>query len=181
MLEGLMNQIVPLLQAKIEKDPLAWQQRLTERQKYMKQLEEERNERDRNAKMAQGVKELKCFKCSKFICLSSDIRRIKGTQHVVIDQDVQKRITWTRKPIPKFKNDDLKFDGSTLCGNSTCKQKLGGVCEYMGIEFPLIAITYFLVVDENNKGRTFKKWKDVNFDIEDYSLEQFQEIVDERK
>ncbi|XP_060586933.1 antiviral innate immune response receptor RIG-I-like [Ruditapes philippinarum] len=181
MLEDLINQIVPQLQAKIESDPLAWQQRLTERQKYMKQLEEERNERDRRAKMAQGVKELKCLKCLKFICLSSDIRRIKDTQHVVIDEDVQKRITWTRKPIPKFKNDDLKFDGTTLCGNSTCKQKLGGVCEYMGIEFPLIAISYFRVVDENNKGRTFKKWKDVNFDIEDYSLEQFQEIVDERK
>ena len=174
-----MNKIVPVLQAKIEKDQVAWQQYLTKEQNRRRQIEEEKNERESRARVT-DVKELRCFKCNKFICLSSDIRRIKGTQHVVIDEEVQKRITWSRRPDPRFRNDELKFDGYTFCGNSSCKQKLGGVCEYKGTEFPLISISNFLVVDQNNKRSTFKKWKDVNFQVEDYSLEQLQEVIDKR-
>ncbi|XP_053406755.1 antiviral innate immune response receptor RIG-I-like [Mercenaria mercenaria] len=179
MLEQLMNEIVPQLQTDIEKDLVAWKLELTKMQKDNK-LAEEKRDKECKAKMTDDEKELQCFKCSKFICMSSDIRRIQGTQHVVIDEAVQKRISWTRNPLPKFKNDPLKYDGSTFCGNSKCQQKLGGVCEYHGIEFPLISISNFRVVDKNRQGKTFKKWKSVNFVVEDFSLEQFDEVVEKR-
>lgn len=175
-----MNRIVLELQIYIEDHQNIWEREIQKMQELQMHTEELKKEQ-RRANMTNDEKELRCMNCSKFICFSSDIRKIQNSHHIIIDEDAQKRIISVRSPYPIFMDEDLQFDGGIFCGNVDCQRVLGGVCEYRHVEFPLIAIKNIRVVDKNGNGRTFKKWKKANFEPEQFTLDDLRGIVERRR
>lgn len=176
MLEQLMNRIIPELRQHIEENHLYWNQELRRIQTENKKVEEQ-SAKKRQANMTDDEQQLRCKNCDKFICMSSDIRRVQLSHHIAVDEDVPNRLIFIRGPSPKYVDEDLKHDGSIKCGDKTCQRKLGGVCEYEKTEFPMIAIEHFRVVNRYGQARTFKKWKFVNFKVTQFTMEDLNRIV----
>ncbi|XP_053406754.1 ATP-dependent RNA helicase DHX58-like isoform X2 [Mercenaria mercenaria] len=180
LLEKVMNIIVPKLQAYIEDHPNLWERELREMQEKLK-LQEELKQEQRRANMTNAEQEFRCLNCNHFICFLSDIRKIQGAHHVVVDEEVSERLISFRNPHPRFIDEELKFDGAIFCGNPDCQRELGGVCEYKHAEFPLLKIKNFRVVSRNGVGNTFKQWKKANFEVEPFTLEDLRDVVERRR
>lgn len=176
MLEKLMNRIIPHLQVYIEDHPNMWEEEIREIQMQNKLVELTKKEERKN-KITSDVKELRCFNCNNFICFSTDIRKIQNSHHVIIEEDVKSRLISKRDPHPKFVEDELQYDGEIFCGNDGCQHTLGGVCTYKHVEFPLISIKHFKVIDQNGKSERFKQWKKANFEPEEFTLENLHEVA----
>ncbi|XP_052772382.1 ATP-dependent RNA helicase DHX58-like [Mya arenaria] len=177
--EVLMNQIVPYLQLLIEDPANFWERELLEIQENMKQ-EEERQAQQRTLQMAATGARFECFNCSSFICLSDDIRVIKGAHHVIIDEEAKRHLT-LKEGAPTFTEPEgAEYGGILYCANEECQRELGSVCTYKFAEFPLVGLKNFRVVDQSGKGRQFKKWKQVNCRIEEFTFEELDAVVAER-
>ncbi|XP_071167745.1 ATP-dependent RNA helicase DHX58-like [Mytilus edulis] len=104
---------------------------------------------------------LRCGKCSSYICISSDIKKIQDAHHAVINDDVRDCITTE-------KSEAKRIDAYTTCGVGkvkckNCGKELGNVTIYQGAEFPVLKIDNFLVADSAGKTNVFKRWKSVPF------------------
>ena len=163
-----MNKAVIALEDYIARNKDQFEMKLNTLQFSAKHKRDMKQKR-RSDRLVHGEFELQCFHCSHFICMSSDVKKIQSVHHVCIADDIRERVNSLRSPIPLFEESDMKMDGETSCRN--CERPLGGVCEYKGVEFPLLKIAYFRVVDRNGKGSHHKKWKGVSFFIEEISNE----------
>ncbi|KAL4231411.1 Interferon-induced helicase C domain-containing protein 1 [Mactra antiquata] len=179
-LEILMKQIVPHLQVYIEDHPNIWENELRVIQ-LQKMYEERDKAQQRLDALTPDIKTLHCLNCDKFICFSADIRRIQQSHHIVINEDIKSRIIMQRNPYPKFMEDELKYDGDTFCGNPICQHKLGGVCEYKHVEFPLISIKQFRVKEKDGSSERFKQWKKASFIPEPFTLDNLRDVVIRRR
>ncbi|WAR22428.1 DHX58-like protein, partial [Mya arenaria] len=122
--EVLMNQIVPYLQLLIEDPANFWERELLEIQENMKQ-EEERQAQQRTLQMAATGARFECFNCSSFICLSDDIRVIKGAHHVIIDEEAKRHLT-LKEGAPTFTEPEgAEYGGILYCANEECQRELG--------------------------------------------------------
>ncbi|CAC5422567.1 DDX58 [Mytilus coruscus] len=104
---------------------------------------------------------LRCGKCSSYICISSDIKKIQDAHHAVINDDVRNYITTE-------KSEAKRIDAYTTCGVGkvkckNCGKELGNVTIHQGAEFPVLKIDNFLVADSAGKTNVFKRWKSVPF------------------
>ncbi|CAG2224487.1 DDX58 [Mytilus edulis] len=104
---------------------------------------------------------LRCGKCSSYICISSDIKKIQDAHHAVINDDVRDCITTE-------KSEAKRIDAYTTCGVGkvkckNCGKELGNVTIHQGAEFPVLKIDNFLVADSAGKTNVFKRWKSVPF------------------
>ncbi|XP_052790518.1 ATP-dependent RNA helicase DHX58-like [Mya arenaria] len=177
--EELMNQIVPHLQVFIEDHLNIWEKELLDIQEKMKQAEQ-RDAEERKMYMAASGARFECVNCSSFICLSDDIRVIKGAHHVIIDEEAKRCVT-LKKGGPIFTEPEgAQYGGAVYCANEECQRELGSVCTYKYSDFPLVALQNFRVVDRFGQGHTFKKWKQVNCRIEEFTFEDLEAVVAER-
>lgn len=104
---------------------------------------------------------LRCGKCSSYICISSDIKKIQDAHHAVINDDVRNSIT-------SEKSEAKRIDAYTTCGVGkvkckNCGKELGNVTIHQGAEFPVLKIDNFLVADRAGKTNVYKRWKSVPF------------------
>ncbi|VDI05287.1 ATP-dependent RNA helicase DDX58 [Mytilus galloprovincialis] len=104
---------------------------------------------------------LRCGKCSSYICISSDIKKIQDAHHAVINDDVRNSITTE-------KSEAKRIDAYTTCGVGkvkckNCGKVLGNVTIHQGAEFPVLKIDNFLVADSDGKTYVYKRWKSVPF------------------
>lgn len=176
-----MLQIVPHLKAFLEDHPNLWDRELLQIQEEAKRLED-LSETARKKNMLDEAVEVQCFNCSQPICTSEDIKTIQNAHHIVVNEDWADKLILLRSPVPLFEEEDLKYDGSAICSNGTCHSKVGGVCEYKHMEFPLLNIKCLRFVNKDGKdGRTYKKWKKINFLIEELSLDHLRQIVERKK
>lgn len=176
-----MNEIVPHLQAWIEDHQNLWEEELFQRQEKRKQLEELKTQLKEQS-MVDGPVEVQCLNCSTFLCMSDDIKKIQNSHHVLVNEEFARRLRMIRSPVPEFEEEDLKYDGAVYCSKPDCQGKLGGVCEYKHLEFPLFKIRYLRFVDRNGRnGRNYKKWKKINFYIEPFTLDDLRQIVENRR
>lgn len=152
-----------------------WHAEMREIQTMTKLAAERKRERREALKTDQEV-ELQCGNCRSFICMSSDIRKIKKSHHVIVDNTVEERVRMFPGSIPEYEDDDIKSGGELLCRSEGCRRNLGGVLEYKSRKFPLVKIQYFRVVYQSGKAETHKKWKNAKFRVDDY-----REIVKERR
>ncbi|XP_053406750.1 antiviral innate immune response receptor RIG-I-like isoform X2 [Mercenaria mercenaria] len=180
LLENVMNIILPELQVYIEDHPNLWERELREMQEEQK-LQEELQQKQYQANMTNAEREFRCLNCNHFICFLSDIRKIQGAHHVVVDEGVSERLISFRNPHPRFIDEELKFNGAIFCGNPYCQRELGGLCEYKHAEFPLLKIKNFRVVSRNDEGNTFKQWKKTNFEVEPFTLEDLRHVAERRR
>ncbi|XP_053406756.1 antiviral innate immune response receptor RIG-I-like isoform X2 [Mercenaria mercenaria] len=173
--ERVMDRIIPDLRFYTEMNQHRWTQELKTMQEEKIATEQQR-ERTILANITPGVKHLHCYNCNSFICLTTDLRRFQLNHHIVIAEDVQKRLIFLRSPDPRYEEEDFKSDGNIMCDK--CQVPIGGVFEFKKTEFPLIKIKRVRVIDRSiNKGQVFKIWKKVNFRIEQISSTELERIV----
>ena len=171
--EQLMNDTVVVLEQLADRNRNHFELELNNIQSTDK-LKRAAKAKKRAERLMDGDFEFQCFHCSNFICMSSDIKKIQ-CHHVCVDVDVGERVTLQRSPVPEFAENDVKMDGATYC--NSCLTPLGGVFDYMGIEFPLIKVQQFRIVDRNGKGYHTKKWKGAPCKIEDVELEDLRKFA----
>ncbi|WAR22445.1 IFIH1-like protein, partial [Mya arenaria] len=133
--EELMEQIVAHIQVYIEDHANIWERELLEIQEKIKQ-EEERQSQKRELNMTDASGRFECFNCSSFICLSDDIRVIKGSHHVIIDEDAKRRLILNRGAPTFTEPEGAQYGGTLYCAKEECRRKLGSICTYKGSEFP---------------------------------------------
>ena len=164
MREAKMNDAIKKVQEKI----------LHDKDMFMSEVKQiqrgDKRRRDLEKLMKKTVKRtsqfvLRCGKCSSYICMSSDIKKIQDAHHAVINEEVRNCITTSRS------NALLHIDtfitsgvGKVKC--KTCGQELGNITIYKSAEFPVLKIDKFLVADSAAKTNVYKRWKSVPFSPE---------------
>ncbi|VDI28320.1 ATP-dependent RNA helicase DDX58 [Mytilus galloprovincialis] len=98
---------------------------------------------------------LRCGKCSSYICISSDIKKIQGVHHAVVNDEVRNNIT-TQKSEVRY------VDAYTTCGVGKfnckhCGKELGNVTIYKRAEFPVLKIENFFVTYSAGKANFFQE------------------------
>lgn len=156
--EELMNEAVIDLERTIEANRNNFEIQQSKLQ-FEASLKRDMKQKRKAERLRDDEFEFRCFHCDNFICMSSDIKKIQDAHRVCIADNVEERVNFHRSPIPQFEESDMKMDGDTSCGS--CQHTLGGVCEYKGIEFPLLKVQNFRLIDRNGKGSHHKKWKGV--------------------
>lgn len=107
---------------------------------------------------------LRCGKCSTYICMSSDIKKIQDAHHAVINEEVRNCITTPRSTAKRIDSFITTGVGKVKCKN--CGKELGNITIHKSTEFPVLKIDKFLVADSAAKTNVYKRWKSVPFSPE---------------
>ncbi len=116
---------------------------------------------------------LRCLKCDSLACMSDEIRKVEQSHHVVLDDEFNSRIVKEPHPNPKAYDEFCKTH-KVFCGK--CKFDWGIVAIYKKIPVPVTKVSSFVLVDQNNKRTTCKKWKDVPFVVQELSPDDLQQL-----
>jgi hypothetical protein len=181
-LEQIMNIVVEKLQNEIGRNPNQWEEESLHIQE-LKKLQEEIKEKERLAKIRDDDMEMQCIHCAYFICMSSDLRKVQDSHHIILNQNVHKRLLSKRFPKPQFVEEEqfVERDGRIYCGNLDCLRPLGTMFIYRRVEFPLVSKNNFRVIGKDVLDPTFKKWKDVPFEIMPFTLDDLRIVVRQRR
>lgn len=163
MREAKMNDAIKKVQEKI----------LHDKDMFMSEVKQiqrgDKRRRDLEKLMKKTVKRtsqfvLRCGKCSNYICMSSDIKKIQDAHHAVINEEVKNCITTPRSTAKRIDSLITIGVGKVKCKN--CGQELGNITIHKSAEFPVLKIGNFLVADSAAKTNVYKKWKSVPFSPE---------------
>ncbi|XP_052268251.1 interferon-induced helicase C domain-containing protein 1-like [Dreissena polymorpha] len=175
--EELMNPIVPHLQAFIDDRVNLWENELLTIQTEMKE-ERDREKERRRLNMVNQV-QFQCLNCSAFICRSDDIKCIMGVHHIITDPDADERLRLERDAPYFVEPEGLEYGGQVYCANVSCQLKLGVICtffKYKYIDFPLISLKAFRVVNPDGTGKSYKVWKNVPCKIADFTFDDLRDV-----
>ncbi|XP_039204550.1 antiviral innate immune response receptor RIG-I-like [Crotalus tigris] len=117
---------------------------------------------------------LLCGKCKNQACSTEDLRVIEDSHHTVLGEKFKTRyITEPHKKARNYGNFEKKF--KMYCTN--CHHDWGIVVKYKTFNnMPIIKIESFSVHDVvSNKQIHFGKWKDVDFAMKDFDIEEMSE------
>lgn len=172
--EAMMNRAIELLREKFRREPRECLNIILGLQKNAK------TERDLAAKnkegflVRQGEYVLRCQKCSKYICMSNEVRKIQNAHHACICDDIKERVLGQRLPRPQFEDVDLKCAvGKLLC--RSCGSDLGNVSIYKNAQFPILKIEGLLMEDNMGRRDVKKKWKSVPFLVKEITAEDISQ------
>lgn len=107
---------------------------------------------------------LRCGKCSTYICMSSDIKKIQDAHHAVINEEVRNCITTSRSNAKRIDSFITIGVGKVKCKN--CGQVLGNITIHKSAEFPVLKIDKLIIADSAAKTNVYKRWKSVPFSPE---------------
>ncbi|KAH3863075.1 hypothetical protein DPMN_026053 [Dreissena polymorpha] len=172
-----MNPIVPHLQAFIDDRVNLWENELLTIQTEMKE-ERDREKERRRLNMVNQV-QFQCLNCSAFICRSDDIKCIMGVHHIITDPDADERLRLERDAPYFVEPEGLEYGGQVYCANVSCQLKLGVICtffKYKYIDFPLISLKAFRVVNPDGTGKSYKVWKNVPCKIADFTFDDLRDV-----
>lgn len=161
MRETKMNEAIQKVQQKLCRNKIQFLEDVEKIQRSEKKKRDlEKLSRKRGTKRNSEFV-LRCGKCSSYICISSDIKKIQDAHHAVINDDVRDFITTE-------KSEAKRIDAYTTCGVGKvkckkCGKELGNVTIYQEAEFPVLKIDNFLVADSAGKTNVYKRWKSVPF------------------
>ncbi|XP_053388614.1 interferon-induced helicase C domain-containing protein 1-like [Mercenaria mercenaria] len=105
--------------------------------------------------------ELRCIRCNHFICWSNDVKKFRGSYHAVIDERLSNRVIFDRSDSSRYK--DIQIVGKLFC--KRCGESLGVKCCHSLLDFSVLKISHFLIVDENGRQMTCKKWSSAPFQV----------------
>lgn len=114
---------------------------------------------------------LRCKKCDHFVCLSTDVRKIQDSHHVVIDLNLLKIVRIKSYPNPD-KHNDFDNIGQLFC--KECNKDWGIQGLHKGAKFQILRISAFVVVNPDQSRETFRKWKDVRFGVSALTNDELQ-------
>ncbi|XP_029429105.1 probable ATP-dependent RNA helicase DHX58 [Rhinatrema bivittatum] len=168
-LEELMKKAIEEVQRMPEEE---YRQKIFELQTesiISRKLKQEQQEYKKQKYLADEVL-LYCRNCSEPVCHGSDLRTIEKTHHVNINPNfkIYYNVSPERIVIPK-KMEDWIPGGEITC---LCGQKWGMEMIYKAVSIPNIGVKNFVVETPDEK-RTYKKWKDVPFSIEEFNYMEY--------
>ncbi|XP_006009599.1 probable ATP-dependent RNA helicase DDX58 [Latimeria chalumnae] len=166
--EKIMDNAIELLQ----KDNQAYlTSKVMNLQKEEKRLREFKRVIERKKTKKGGSRRLVCGKCKTFACKAEDIKTIKNSHHVVMNDSFEER--YATQPHKKPRS----FDGIMKKNKLFCKEcgyDWGITASYLTIEnLPVIKIESFVVINDETPAQQqqhFKSWKDVDFEMEEFGL-----------
>ena len=129
-------------------------------------------------RIRRGEFELRCQRCSDFICMSSDVKKIQNAHHVCVDESLKDRVDYVRGT-SKYIDDSITSTGKLIC--MECGFELGGIIIHKSLEFPVLKIEKYLIVDMNERQDTCKQWKKAPFDPQPLTTADFRAILQKRK
>ncbi|XP_050399101.1 antiviral innate immune response receptor RIG-I isoform X2 [Patella vulgata] len=109
---------------------------------------------------------LRCFGCTDFACISTDIRTIRHSQYTVVDKSFKTRYITKDHKAPMEFHGFLK-KSKIFC--KSCNHDWGIEALYQNAEYPLIKIESFVIEDSDGKKTTIKKWKNIPFYVQEIS------------
>ena len=146
------------------------------------QLEEKLSRRlemkTKKHKAREGQFELRCQKCSEFICMSSDIKTIQHAHHAALCNDILERMTAKKTNGPSYTDTEIQANvGRLYC--KKCGEPLGMICIYKGVQFPVLKIDNLLIEDAFGNKSLAKKWKNAPFIVTELSNDDLLEIIND--
>ncbi|XP_071093365.1 antiviral innate immune response receptor RIG-I-like [Haliotis cracherodii] len=160
-LEIVMNEAVDALQNEFDQDPISFRQSIEEIQRKQK-LEREQNEQ-RSQKRPKNLAtfRLHCYKCTEYICDSSDIRVVNSAHHMVMAPSIGKLIT------VKYNKTPVEFDGLKKYCKIHCKKcdlDWGVGMVYKDVKLVVLSMKGVMAYDRRGYQYHRKYWKDAPFD-----------------
>lgn len=114
----------------------------------------------------------KCRKCKEFVCQAHDVRRIKGSHHVIINRECRDtKVDMKEHRNPK-KIDDIEMNKKIFC--KKCHEDWGVTALIYNVEWLCIKISSFVLEfpGRDRTTRMYKKWKDLPFAIQEADEEE---------
>lgn len=163
MREARMNDAIKKVQERLSRNKESFRHEVEKIQRV------EKNKRDleklgKKRSMRNSEFVLRCGKCSSYICMSSDVKKIQDAHHAVINDEIRNTVTITRSTAKRI--DSLTTCGAGKVKCKTCGQDLGSIIIHKNAEFPILKIECFIVADNAGKTNVYKKWKSVPFNPE---------------
>ncbi|XP_060069486.1 antiviral innate immune response receptor RIG-I-like [Ylistrum balloti] len=175
MREAMMQNAIEILQGRLQHSQESFQRRILKIQmeeKLAREMEATKGKRE----VQEGQFELRCGKCQEYICMSTDVKTIMSAHHAVLCDDISDRITAKRLNRAQFSDQQLQSGvGKLTCKN--CGSDLGNVSIYHEIQFPIIKIASFSIVDAFGVADMKKKWKQVPFYVAELSNEDLYALL----
>lgn len=177
--EVMMRKAIIQLQRYIANDPERFRQEIHKFQDEANLDRELKSLGSRRKIIRTGQFELRCIKCDHFICWSDDVKKIEGSHHVVVDDHLENRVSFARSGSSRYQDETIQFVGKLIC--KECGGNLGVICIHRTVEFPVLKIENFLIVDTNGRQDTCKKWKSVPFHVAPLTSDDWKTIIKARK
>nr|WBR62860.1 RIG-I like receptor 1 [Azumapecten farreri] len=179
MREAMMQNAIEKLQERIQLNRGGFQQRILKIQMEEKLARDMEATKRKKGAIEEGQFELRCGKCQDYICMSSDVKTIMSAHHAVICDDITDRVAAKRLNRSQYSDQQLQSGvGKITCRK--CGSDLGNVSIYNGIQFPIIKISSFSIVDAYGMADSKKKWKQVPFNVSELSVEDLHTLLGRR-
>ncbi|XP_065940807.1 antiviral innate immune response receptor RIG-I-like isoform X2 [Magallana gigas] len=181
-LKEMKEEAMILVQQEIQVNPENYQMEKRELQRLAKRQRDAllHNESSREALERQYV--LKCLKCNEYLCLSSELKKIKS-QYACISQDFKDHVFFKTSDKITYEDKDIKVGvGKIMC--KKCHVNLGNIAFYQEIYFPLLHVKAIKIEDDMKKGDHLKLWKMVEekyFTVSPLSDEDLEKISESGK
>lgn len=155
--ESIMNDAIEQLKADIKQN----------REKFLREIEQiqmaekrRRGQEKLAGQMPDGYQdlEMKCEKCRKFICMTSDIRKIQDAHHAIVNDDVKDNIKVVKSNPKRIDQFITVNAGKVKC---ECGNGLGHIIIHREAQFPVLKVENFTITDTKGKSSYCKKWKSV--------------------
>lgn len=112
---------------------------------------------------------LACRECHKVKVDGSQIRKIDA-HRVIIGSDIDNQVT-TRKDFDMRTFPEYDLGGCVIC---KCKNRLGQMLLYKGIDFMTVGIKHWVLLNERGDPKICKQWKDLPYDIKDLTAKDMR-------
>lgn len=176
--EILMRKAIIRLQRHIIDSPSAFakeQHKLQEEAKLDRDLKAVAR---KGKRVRSGEFELRCLRCNIFICMSSDVKKIQNAHHVCVDESLKDRVDYVRGT-SKYIDETIQIMGKLIC--MECGFDLGGIIIHKTLEFPVLKIEKYLLIDMNGRQDTCTQWKKAPFEPQPLTAADFRAILLKRQ
>ena len=123
--------------------------------------------------------ELRCLKCDKLACFSSDIKHVGHTLHMVVSSDFDESIDKEPHPKPTHIKGGADMKEKIFC--KECHSDWGITAVYQQISYPIIKISSFVIIFPNGQRDTCKKWVTAPFGVDPLTLEDREAMIEKIK
>ncbi|KAL8604965.1 hypothetical protein ACOMHN_028593 [Nucella lapillus] len=153
--ELMMHEAIKGLQNEIDTNAAKVRQELDQVQREEKSKRDAETASRSGRQLRQGEAVFRCRTCDAYGFVSSDVRKIEGIHHVVMDLDYRHRHIERIYPPKEFGN--IQVRGRVLC--KVCGEDWGPLLLYQNVKFPCINLAGFRLIDDRGRKDIPKKWK----------------------
>ncbi|XP_078501538.1 ATP-dependent RNA helicase DHX58-like isoform X1 [Lissotriton helveticus] len=168
-LEDLMKRAIEAVQAMPEAEYLLEIRKLQTESIISRKMKQQKLDEKKRTFRPHDVR-LYCRNCNEAVAHGNDLRTIENSHHVNISLDFKIYYNVSDTPVDLGrKMIDWEAGGLISC---TCGQEWGMEIVYRAVNLPAISIKNFVVETSDGHRKTYKKWKDVPFAVEEMNYEE---------